>query len=368
MAVQEGPSFKRYAANGIATVYSIPFLLLSGEDLVVTLDGVMITSGITLTGVGNPTSTATFNVAPNGDLLFLLMVPFQRLTDYQENGDLLSRTLNNDIDRIWLALKELRRDDQRALSVNPLEPEGIPPLPVAALRQGRLLAFDEDGDPIPSNLTLTQLEEQPALALASAAEAQASAEMAGLSETAAGGYANAASASAGTAVSAAILAGKWAEEAEDVPVTTVPNKYSAKHWAAKAAAALSGVVASVAALAARVTTLEGIFSKKYVIPAQAITFGGTINITHGLAVEPKGWRLKLRCTTATLGFSVGHVIALPDVADGYSSSTGTSVRVDATNMRINIATSGFWVIRDDTKAAALITANQWEVFGEIWAS
>lgn len=178
MAVQEGPSFKRYAANGIATAYSIPFLLLSADDLVVTLDGVTVTSGFTLAGIGNPTSTATFSVAPTGDLLFLLMVPFQRLNDYQENGDLLSLTLNNDLDRIWLAIKELRRDDQRALSVDPLEPEGIPALPVAALRQLRVLAFDADGDPVPSNLTLAQLEEQPALALESALAAQSAANTA----------------------------------------------------------------------------------------------------------------------------------------------------------------------------------------------
>jgi len=226
MAVQEGPSFKRYAANGIATVYSIPFLLLDDEDLVVTLDGVELTSGFTLTGIGNPTSTATFDVAPSGDLLFLLMVPFQRLNDYQENGDLLSLTLNNDLDRIWLAIKELRRDDQRALSVNPLEPEGIPPLPVAALRQLRVLAFDADGDPIPSNLTLAQLEQQPAVALAAASAAQisanaadASAGAAALSASEALGYRDQALGYRDQAAAyAALLNDPWALQPIGVPV------------------------------------------------------------------------------------------------------------------------------------------------------
>lgn len=95
MAVQPGPTEKRYAANGVATSYSIPFLLLEASDLQVTLNGTVITAGFTLTGVGNPASTITFippvfATPPSGDLLLELNVPFQRLTDYQENGDFLA--------------------------------------------------------------------------------------------------------------------------------------------------------------------------------------------------------------------------------------------------------------------------------------
>lgn len=236
MAVQEGPSFKRYAANGIATVYSIPFLLLSGEDLVVTLDGIVVSSGFTLSGIGNPTSTATFGTAPSGDLLFRLVIPFQRLADYQLNGDFLASTVNKDFDRLWLGLKELRRDDQRALSVDPLEPEGIPPLPVAALRQSRMLAFDENGDPTPSNLTVEQLEQQPLNAAAAASAAQVSAQAAADSESAASASATASGNEAAASAISAELSEKWAENPEDVPVTVGPNKFSALHWAAKAAA------------------------------------------------------------------------------------------------------------------------------------
>lgn len=239
MSVQSGPTFKRYAANGVTTVFAIPFLLIEPTDLMVTLNGVQVTSGFALTGVGNPTSTATFTVAPAGDLLFVLMVPFERLTDYQENGDLLALTLNNDLDRIWQALKELRRDDSRSLTVSPLEPEGIPPLPVKLLRASKMLAFTVDGDPVPSNLTLGQLEAQPALALASAQAAAASAvESAGFRDSS-GEYALAAQASKNAAASSATLAQRWANEAEDVPVSG--GLFSAFHWAQKAA----GVVASV---------------------------------------------------------------------------------------------------------------------------
>ena len=190
MAVQPGPTFKRYAANGAATVYTIPFLLLDPANLQITLNGVAVTSGFTLAGLGNASSSCTFYVAPTGDLLFQQVMQFQRLTDYQMNGDFLSQTVNGDYDRLWLAIKQLNRDDGRALAVSPLEPEGIPALPVKALRNLKLLAFDAAGNPAPSNLTLLQLEQQPALALASAAEARAFADDASESADRSGGLAN----------------------------------------------------------------------------------------------------------------------------------------------------------------------------------
>lgn len=208
MSVQPGPTFKRYAANGIATVYSIPFLLIEAEDLQITLDGVLVTSGFTLTGIGNPTSTCTFDVAPSGDLLFQLVMTFQRLDDYQENGDFLADTVNNDYDRLWQAAKELRRDDGRALAVDPLEPEGIPPLPVTALRSEKVLAFDALGNPTPSSLTLDELEQQPALAAAAAAAAAASA-------SAASGSASAAATSAANAAAAASAAASSYDSFDD---------------------------------------------------------------------------------------------------------------------------------------------------------
>ncbi|NMY20838.1 hypothetical protein [Pseudomonas sp. WS 5410] len=179
MSVQPGPTFKRYAANGVATVYTIPFLLLAATDLQITLNGVLVTNGFTLAGIGNPQSSCTFSVPPAGDLLFQMVMPFQRLTDYQMNGDFQSSTVNPDFDRLWLAVKQLSRDSNLALTVSLLEPEGIPSLPVKAARALKMLAFDSDGNPITSNLTMAQLEQQPALALEAAEQAAASALAAG---------------------------------------------------------------------------------------------------------------------------------------------------------------------------------------------
>lgn len=205
MSVTAGPTFKRYAANGVATVYSIPFLVLDAVDLLITLNGVTVTSGFTLSGVGtNPTASCTFAVAPTGDLLFQQVVTFQRLSDYQNNGDLLSETVNRDLDRLWLAIKQISRDIGRAITVSTLELDGIPPLSAAGSRKGRMLGFNSDGNPVPSNLTIEQIEQQPAQAAAAAEVALASASVATESATAASGSASAAARSAAALNGAAV--------------------------------------------------------------------------------------------------------------------------------------------------------------------
>jgi hypothetical protein len=126
MAVPVGPTEKRYTGNGITKIFTIPFLLLESGDLDVFIDGVEIFSGFTITGVGNPTSTITFiSAPPNLASIFLnLNVPFQRLNDYQENGDFLASTVNRDFDRIWQALKQLLGYSRRALTLGAADVDG----------------------------------------------------------------------------------------------------------------------------------------------------------------------------------------------------------------------------------------------------
>lgn len=124
MSVQPGPTDKRYAANGVSTIYTVPFLVIEAGDLNVYLNDVLMTSGYAHTGIGEPSSTLTFTTPPLGDLYLLLDVPFQRLTDYQENGDLLADTLNRDFDRIWQALKQLYGWTIRTLRLGTFDIDG----------------------------------------------------------------------------------------------------------------------------------------------------------------------------------------------------------------------------------------------------
>ncbi|WP_338576316.1 right-handed parallel beta-helix repeat-containing protein [Pseudomonas canadensis] len=126
MAVPAGPTEKRYIGNGVTKIFTIPFLLLAPSDLDVFIDGVEVVSGFTITGAGNPTSSITFTVAPANlsSILLNLNVPFERLNDYQENGDFLSSTVNRDFDRIWQALKQLYRFSTRSLTLGFFDVDG----------------------------------------------------------------------------------------------------------------------------------------------------------------------------------------------------------------------------------------------------
>ncbi|MNJ26952.1 hypothetical protein D3C77_214450 [compost metagenome] len=126
MAVPAGPTEVRYIGNGVSTVFTIPFLLILPTDLDVFISGVEQVSGYTITGVGNPTSTITFTTAPavGSDVYLALNVPFERLNDYQENGDFLASTVNRDFDRIWQALKQLLRGATRALTLDATDVDG----------------------------------------------------------------------------------------------------------------------------------------------------------------------------------------------------------------------------------------------------
>lgn len=126
MAVQPGPTEKRYTANGVTTIFPVPFLVIEAGDLQVLLNGTLVTSGYTHYGIGSDSGYIQFAAAPSGDLLLQLNVPFQRLVDYQENGDFLSSTVNRDFDRIWQALKQLLRITSRSpvLGVNDIDGQG----------------------------------------------------------------------------------------------------------------------------------------------------------------------------------------------------------------------------------------------------
>lgn len=126
MAVPAGPTEQRYVGNGVSTIFTVPFLVIQASDLAVYVDGVKLGSGYSQAGVGNPTSTVVFTAAPvlNAQILFALEVPFERLNDYQENGDFLSTTVNRDFDRLWQALKQLLRYSDRSLRLGQFDVDG----------------------------------------------------------------------------------------------------------------------------------------------------------------------------------------------------------------------------------------------------
>lgn len=136
-------------AGSPSFIYS--FQLLAATDLLVTVDGVVKTLGVdyTVAGVGVQAGGTIAYLTPitTGQLVSLSrQTTVGRATDYQTLGDFLAGTINNDFDRLWMALQERVTNDAR--SVRAPVGETLTPLPPAAQRANQILSFDGSGNPI----------------------------------------------------------------------------------------------------------------------------------------------------------------------------------------------------------------------------
>lgn len=112
MAVPEQTPINVYTATGLTTIFPFAFLVLSAEDLVVTVAGVEKVSGVdyTVAGVGvQAGGTVTMTTAPTAgqQVQVFRRSKLKRDRDYQTSGDLLADSLDDDIDRLVLVLQEL---------------------------------------------------------------------------------------------------------------------------------------------------------------------------------------------------------------------------------------------------------------------
>ena len=149
MAVQNQTPVASFTTSGVTTIFPYAFMLLDADDLVITLDGVTVSSGFSIAGIGAPAGgSVVFTAPPSAGQMLVLRrnIALQRLNDYQRNGDLLAQVLNLDLDRIWQALQGLRQDSTRALKLpeDTLTDQTI--TDDAAARAGKLVGFDGSGN------------------------------------------------------------------------------------------------------------------------------------------------------------------------------------------------------------------------------
>lgn len=143
-------------ANGVTTVFPYQFKIVAAADLLVLVDGVAQTLNVdyTLTGVGlDAGGNVTFATAPANLALVVRKrnMAYARATDFQNQGDLLSATMNNDQDAPVLMVQQLAEQIGNALKVPDASPtisaELPAPTPLAPLVWNAAGDAIANGDP-----------------------------------------------------------------------------------------------------------------------------------------------------------------------------------------------------------------------------
>jgi hypothetical protein len=141
----------QYFGDGARTDFAFPFPIFDAADLELRVGQVVLTGGYTVAGAGETEGgTASLATPPAaGEVVTLRRrMTVERNTDFQDNGLLRARTLNDELDRIVAVLQEQRDEIGSALRQDPSEVGGQMMLPMRPARANRLLGFDSNGDPV----------------------------------------------------------------------------------------------------------------------------------------------------------------------------------------------------------------------------
>lgn len=160
MTVQSTTARADYQGNGATTQFAIPFYFLDPTHvevlrtdssttpaLVVTL---ALNSDYTVAGAGNQQGGAlTTAVAPTATqtITVLRNVPQTQLTHYVPNDPFPAASHENALDQLTMAAQQMQEQVNRGLTLPAEDSSVVTPLPPAATRANKVLAFGPDGQP-----------------------------------------------------------------------------------------------------------------------------------------------------------------------------------------------------------------------------
>ena len=151
MTVSSAVTRNDYIATGGQTIFPYTFETFASGDLSVLQNGSALSEGThyTVSGVGVDSggSITLVTGATTGDTICVYLdMDLTRTIDYQNAGDFLAGEVNDDFDRIWLALQQGNTDIGRSVR-RPNADSGTinMELPIASERASKILSFDENG-------------------------------------------------------------------------------------------------------------------------------------------------------------------------------------------------------------------------------
>lgn len=137
-----------YLANGSTTIFPYLCRILQTVDLAVYLNGVLQSSGYSVSGIGTDAGgNVTFAIAPANGVIVLLqrLMVVDRQTDYQYGGPFNESTVDLDQDRQTMLIQQVAAQASRAIQI----PDGestVTTTPAAASRASKFLVFDALGN------------------------------------------------------------------------------------------------------------------------------------------------------------------------------------------------------------------------------
>lgn len=166
MAIASTTNQIPYTGDGVsvAFAYSSPFI--TAADIKVSVAGVIVTTGYTVTGTTDVTGngafisgTVTFSVAPASGVAILLYCDPDLLQTsvLLPNDPLPAKTVEKMVDKVTLQVQRLRQSFSQSVA-GPLGEVMGGPLPTAGARLDKLSAFDATtGAPVVTSFTVTQV-------------------------------------------------------------------------------------------------------------------------------------------------------------------------------------------------------------------
>jgi hypothetical protein len=160
--VNDLPPRVQYVALAAQDEFDYTFPIFSDSDLVVYVDGTLLTSNdYTVSGAGDDTGgTITLDTALDGGEIVTIYrdIPIARETDIGQNGAWSSRAYNDEQDKVFLIMQQLEAQLRRGLRI-PIT-AGVDDADIEldpANFASMYLTFDADGTPTPAALSATTM-------------------------------------------------------------------------------------------------------------------------------------------------------------------------------------------------------------------
>lgn len=138
----------QYVADGVLAAFTYPFPIFEDADLEIRLDGAVLAGGATIAGAGHSDGgTVIFAEPPESGTRITLRrrLKIARATDFQDNGILRARSLNDELDYQVAAIQQVADDVAGTVRLDPADAGNLV-LPLRGARANRVLGFDGSGD------------------------------------------------------------------------------------------------------------------------------------------------------------------------------------------------------------------------------